>query len=114
MPRTRISAVIRCPRRALRSLCQTLALDHAQDGILVNEVAPGIVDAGLSRELFRTDPALAGRTLAAIPTGLLAQPEDVARDVAFLASPENHHTTGATLVSDGGISLTSIMNPGRR
>jgi glucose 1-dehydrogenase len=101
-------------KAGLRSLCQTLALDHTQDGILVNEVAPGIVDAGLSRELFRADHALAARTLTAIPTGVLAQPEDVARDVAFLASPENRHTTGATLVSDGGISLTSIMNPGRR
>jgi glucose 1-dehydrogenase len=101
-------------KAALRSLCQTLALDHAADGILVNEVAPGIVDAGLSRELFRTDAALAERTKAAIPVARLIQPEDVARDVAFLASPENRHTTGATLVSDGGLSLASIMNPGGR
>jgi glucose 1-dehydrogenase len=101
-------------KAALRSLCQTLALDHAEDGILVNEVAPGIVDAGLSRELFRRDPALAERTMAAIPSGRLIQPEDVARDVAFLASPENRHTTGAVLVSDGGLSHASVMNPGRR
>jgi glucose 1-dehydrogenase len=101
-------------KAALRSLCQTLALDHASDGILVNEVAPGIVDAGLSRELFRGDPALAERTMAAIPSNRLIQPEDVARDVAFLASPENRHTTGAVLVSDGGLSHASVMNPGRR
>ena len=101
-------------KAALRSLCQTLALDHAEDGILVNEVAPGIVDAGLSRELFRRDPALAGRTMAAIPSGRLIQPEDVARDVAFLASPENRHTTGAVLISDGGLSHASVMNPGGR
>jgi glucose 1-dehydrogenase len=100
-------------KAGVRALCRTLALDHAQDGILVNEVAPGIVDAGLSRELFQADRALAARTLAAIPTGRLAQSEDVARDVAFLASPDNLHTTGATLVSDGGISLASVMNPGR-
>jgi glucose 1-dehydrogenase len=100
-------------KAALRSLCQTLALDHAADGILVNEVAPGIVDAGLSAELFRRDPTLAARTKFAIPNTRLIQPEDVARDVAFLASPENRHTTGATLVSDGGLSLASTMNPGR-
>ena len=99
-------------KAALRSLCQTLALDHAKDGILVNEVAPGIVNAGLSRELFRRDPALATRTIAAIPTKRLIQPEDVARDVAFLASPENRHTTGTILVSDGGLSLSSLMNSG--
>ena len=99
-------------KAALRSLCQTLALDHAKDGILVNEVAPGIVDAGLSRELFRRDPALMTRTMTAVPTKLLITPEDVARDVVFLASPENLHTTGAALITDGGLSLASLMNPG--
>jgi glucose 1-dehydrogenase len=100
-------------KAGLRALCQTLALDHAVDGILCNEVAPGIVDAGLSRELFRNDPALELRTRAAIPGGLVIQPEEVARDVAFLASPENRHTTGTVLVSDGGLSLASTMNTGR-
>ena len=99
-------------KAGLRALCQTLALEHARDGILVNEVAPGIVDAGLSRVLFEQDAALKRRTLAAIPTGRIASPEDVARDVCFLASPENRHTTGSVLVSDGGLSLASVINPG--
>jgi glucose 1-dehydrogenase len=101
-------------KAGVRALCQTFALDHAADGILVNEVAPGIVDAGLSRELFRLDPALEQRTRAAIPTGTVLTPEDVARDVVFLVSPENRHTTGAHLISDGGLSLSSVMNPGTR
>ena len=101
-------------KAGLRALGQTLALDHAADGILVNEVAPGIVDAGLSRALFQSDPALEARTRAAIPTGRIIQPEYVARDVAFLASPGNRHTTGSVLVSDGGLSMASTMNPGRR
>ena len=99
-------------KAGLRALCQTLALDHASDGILINEVAPGIVDAGLSRALFRRDPALEHRTRASIPTGTVLQPADVARDVAFLVSPDNLHTTGAVIVSDGGLSLASTMNPG--
>lgn len=101
-------------KAGVRALCQTLALDHAADGILVNEVAPGIVDAGLSRELFRRDPALEQRTRAAIPTARILGANDVARDVVFLVSPENRHTTGATIVSDGGLSLASRMNPGTR
>ncbi len=101
-------------KAGLRALAQTLALDHAADGILVNEVAPGIVDAGVSAQLFRSDPALERRTRAAIPDGSLISPDDVARDVAFLCSPENRHTTGAVLVSDGGLSLASNMNPGTR
>jgi NAD(P)-dependent dehydrogenase (short-subunit alcohol dehydrogenase family) len=99
-------------KAGMRVLCQTLALDHAADGILVNEVAPGIVDAGVSRELFRADPGLELRTRASIPSGLVLTPEDVARDVVTLSSPENLHTTGTALVSDGGLSLASMMNPG--
>lgn len=101
-------------KAGMRMLCQTLALDHAADGILINEVAPGIVNAGLSGELFRQDPALEQRTRAAIPTGLVIDPAEVARDVAFLASPDNRHATGTVVVSDGGLSLTSQMNRGRR
>lgn len=100
-------------KAGLRALGHTLALDLAHHGILVNEVAPGIVNGGLSRELFRADPALETRTRAAIPNGGIIAPEDVARDVAFLASPDNRHTTGCVLVSDGGLSLASVMNPGR-
>ena len=100
-------------KAGLRMLGQTLALDHAADGILVNEVAPGIVDAGLSRDLFRADPALAARTLAAIPSRRMIRPEDVARDVAFLVSPDNLTITGTVLINDGGLSLASTMNPGR-
>ena len=99
-------------KAGLRMLGRTLALDHAADGILVNEVAPGIVDAGLSRALFQADPDLAARTRAAIPTQGLIRSEDVARDVAFLVSPDNLNTTGSVLVSDGGLSLASMMNPG--
>lgn len=101
-------------KAGMRALAQTLALDLAEHGILVNEVAPGIVDGGLSRELFRQDPALADRTRAAIPADRIITPQEVARDVAFLASPDNLNTTGAVLVSDGGLSLASVMNPGRR
>jgi glucose 1-dehydrogenase len=99
-------------KAGLRALCQTLALDHARDGILINEVAPGIVNAGVSRELFRLDPALERRTRASIPSGGVLLPEDVARDVEFVCSPRNHHTTGAVIISDGGLSLASTMNPG--
>jgi glucose 1-dehydrogenase len=101
-------------KAGLQSLMQCLALEHAQDEILVNEVAPGIVDAGLSKVLLDRDPALRARTVAAIPSAGLVTPADVARDVAFLASPANRQTTGAVLVTDGGISLASVMNPGRR
>ena len=39
-------------------LCLCMALEYAPRGILVNEVAPGWVDAGVSRENWAEDPAL--------------------------------------------------------
>jgi len=99
-------------KAGLRALAQTLALDHAADGILVNEVAPGIVEAGLSKTLFDQDPALKVRTMASIPIGVALVPADVTRDVMHLCSPANRKTTGAVLVSDGGLSIASTMNPG--
>lgn len=101
-------------KAGLRMLTQTLALDHAADGILVNEVAPGIVEAGLSKELLVRDPGLRQRTEKAIPLGCTLLPEHVARDVLHLCSPDNVATTGAVIVSDGGLSLASVMNSGRR
>lgn len=96
-------------KAAVRSLVQTLALDHARDGILINEVAPGVVRAGMSRELLDADPQLNDRTRAAIPSGSLLEVADVVRDVMFLVSPSNRATTGAVLTSDGGLSLGSTM-----
>ena len=92
-------------KAGLRLLMQTLALDHAKDGILVNEVAPGVVEAGLSRALFEKDPALKRRTLRGIPTGSPSLPDDVTRDVLHLCSPENHSTTGVT----GTVSVWPAM-----
>jgi NAD(P)-dependent dehydrogenase (short-subunit alcohol dehydrogenase family) len=43
-------------------LTQCLALELAAQGILVNEVAPGYVNAGLSGQFFKKDPALAARS----------------------------------------------------
>lgn len=101
-------------KAGLRMLTQTLALDHAEDGILVNEVAPGVVEAGLSKVLLDRDPELKQRTHAAIPLGRTLLPAQVAREVLHLCSPANLTTTGAVVVSDGALSLATSMNPGRR
>ena len=95
-----------CAAKAgLRMAMQCLALELAPHGILVNEVAPGKVDAGLSRKLFDATPGLRERTLGDVPTRTLLDPEDVARGVEYLCSPENAQTTGSVLLLDGGLSL---------
>jgi glucose 1-dehydrogenase len=98
-----------CAAKAgLRMLVQCLALDLADQDILVNEVAPGYVDAGLSAQFFRRDPQLAERSRAAVPVGKLIDTAEVAEAVVYLGSPSHRNLTGSTLVLDGGLSLLRV------
>lgn len=98
-----------CAAKAgLRMLVQCLALELAEHQILVNEIAPGYVDAGLSGQFFRRDPQLAERSRAAVPVGRLIDTAEVAAAVVYLCSPEHRNLTGSTLVLDGGLSLLRV------
>jgi len=94
-------------KAGLRMACYAMALHYAPYGILVNEVAPGIVNAGLSGKVFRENPTLAARTLAKIPIGELMESDEVARHVVHLCDPRNRNVTGSFLLCDGGISLVT-------
>lgn len=92
-------------KAAVRMLCQCLALEFAGDGIRVNEVAPGVVDAGLSAQVFDQDPQRREAALKKIPVGALIEVTEVADQVFYLCDPKNRHVTGSTLLMDGGLSL---------
>lgn len=92
-------------KAALRMLAKCMAAELAALGILVNEVAPGFVDAGLTAQLLAEDPSRRDRTKRLVPVGTMIQPEEVARQVAYLCDPSNRHMTGSTLLMDGGLSL---------
>lgn len=95
-----------CAAKAgLRMVVQCLAAELADKGILVNEVAPGYVDAGLSAKMFRSDPGLAERAKASVPVGRLIDAAEVAEAIAYLCLPSHQNLTGASLVLDGGLSL---------
>jgi NAD(P)-dependent dehydrogenase (short-subunit alcohol dehydrogenase family) len=108
-PHTNIPAY--CVAKAgMRMLCKLMALDLAADGILVNEVAPGYVDAGLSASLWAKTPGAREAAQARVPTHHLIEAAEVARQVAHLCEPENRHMTGSTLLMDGGLSLLTPAN----
>ena len=97
-----------CAAKAgLRMLCKCMALDLAGDGILVNEVAPGYVDAGLSAQVWSTNPPLREQAAARVPIGKLIDADEVALQVAHLCEPGNRHMTGSVLLMDGGLSLVT-------
>jgi glucose 1-dehydrogenase len=92
-------------KAGLRMACQCLALEFAPDGILVNEIAPGYVDAGLSGKFFKRNPKLRETAKRKVPVRKLISAEEVARCAASLCDFNSVHVTGNVLVMDGGLSL---------
>lgn len=93
-------------KAALASLTQCLGRDHAHQGIRVNAVCPNEVDTPMLRSGFAIrglDPAKAVDELnASVPLGRIAQPEDIADVIAFLASGDARYLCGALLEVNGG------------
>jgi NAD(P)-dependent dehydrogenase (short-subunit alcohol dehydrogenase family) len=97
-------------KAGLQMLTQLFALRLAKHNILVNEVAPGFVDAGLSGRAFEQDPELRKKAQAWVPMRKLITPDEVARHVVDLCDPEIQNVTGSRLIIDGGLSLTRVSN----
>jgi glucose 1-dehydrogenase len=92
-------------KAALRMLCKMLALELAEKSILVNEVAPGYVDAGLSARIFRDIPGLRDKLCRQVPVRKLIEASEVAEQVIYFLSDAGTHLTGSTCLMDGGLSL---------
>jgi len=89
-------------KSGLNGLTRTCAVELAPSGILVNAVCPGYVETDLTRQ--NNSPEELSRIAETIPLRRLAQPEEIARFVAFLCSEENTYITGQTLAVDGGFT----------
>ncbi|RFS20048.1 SDR family NAD(P)-dependent oxidoreductase [Chitinophaga silvatica] len=92
-------------KAGMRMLCQCMALELAPHGITVNEIAPGYVDAGLSRKVWEQSPAQKEDARLKVPVQALITAEEVAEQVLRLSDPGNKHITGSILLMDGGLSL---------
>ncbi|OVE74299.1 hypothetical protein BVX94_00750 [bacterium B17] len=89
-------------KTGLVGMTRALATDLAPDGILVNCVSPGFTLTDLTREsLSQKEIDEIGKQ---IPCKRMAEPSEIAKVVAFLASPENTYLTGQNIVVDGGFS----------
>ncbi|MBV8463530.1 MAG: SDR family oxidoreductase, partial [Acidimicrobiales bacterium] len=90
----------------MRMLTRTAGVELAPHGILVVGVGPGAVDTPINKATV-ADPALLQTLNAAIPIGRLAEPEEIASVVAFLAGPGASYITATTIFADGGIMQSS-------
>ncbi|UKJ77336.1 3-oxoacyl-ACP reductase FabG [Azospirillum brasilense] len=80
-------------------LTRTAALEGARRGILVNAVAPGVVETAIVEGV---PDAVRSQWLEKTPIGRLGKPAEIAAVVAFLASDDAAYVTGQTIVADGG------------
>jgi NAD(P)-dependent dehydrogenase (short-subunit alcohol dehydrogenase family) len=78
---------------------RALARELAPHGVTVNAVAPGAIRTRAHDQLTA---AVIERIISTTPAGFIAEPEDVAGVVAFLASDDARYVTGQTLLIDGG------------
>jgi citronellol/citronellal dehydrogenase len=86
-------------RAAVENLTRTLAIEWARFGIRVNAVAPGQI----ATDTFLTKyPAqMLAMAAATIPLGRLGTAEEIAWQIAYLASPAAEFTSGAVFTVDG-------------
>jgi len=90
-------------KAALEALAFVLAKEEREHGIHVNEVAPGLVEAGMGFEYVERLGAESMRDVdALVPYGRVCQPEEVAAVVAFLASDDASYVNGQRIYVQGG------------
>ncbi|MEX0283287.1 MAG: SDR family NAD(P)-dependent oxidoreductase [Paracoccaceae bacterium] len=93
-------------KAAIAQMTQCMGMDHAHQGIRVNAVCPNEVNTPMLRSGFERrgfDPDTAVRELGeTVPLGRIAEPEDIADVVLFLASDAARYMCGALVEVNGG------------
>lgn len=93
-------------KAALVHYTQGLAQQLAPKKIRANSVSPGntYFPGGVWEQIEHSNPTMFKAAMAMNPMGRMGKPEEIARSVAFLASPASSFTSGTNLVVDGALT----------
>jgi glucose 1-dehydrogenase len=90
----------------MRMLTRTAGVELAPHNILIVGVGPGAVATPINTSSM-DNPALLKKLDSAIPLGRMAQPQEIASVVAFLAGDGASYLTATTIIADGGLMQSS-------
>lgn len=94
-------------KAAMANMTEAMAIEWGPKGVRVNAIAPGMIDAGMSKPIFENPKVRAVRG-GSVPLRALGEASDIAEAVLFLDSEGAKYISGHELVVDGGVS-TSVM-----
>ena len=95
-------AIATC-KAGIEGMVRSAAMTYAAKQIRVNAVAPGLVQTTLTEKIWGNSRA-AEMSLSMHPLGRFGRPDDIARAVLWLASPDQSWVTGQTIGVDGGLA----------
>jgi 3-oxoacyl-[acyl-carrier protein] reductase len=93
-------------KTALNGMTRALAIELAPWRITVNSVAPALISTPMTQDSIGLEEL--ARRSAAYPLGRLAEPQDIAYAVAWLASPEADMVTGQLISPNGGAAIVGM------
>ena len=94
-------------KAAMANMTQAMSIEWGPRGLRVNAIAPGFIDAGMSKPIYE-NPKVREIRGGGVPLRRLGADSDIASAVLFLDSDEADYITGHQLVVDGGVS-NSVM-----
>lgn len=95
---------------AITNMVRAMAMDAGRHGVRVNAVNPSLTNTGMTQNMQK-DEGLMAKFMERIPLGRMAQPDDIAAVMAFLASDDARFVTGVNLPVDGGLSASNGQPP---
>ena len=102
---------IAAAKAGVEGLARSAAATYASLGIRFNCVAPGLVESGMSAHITASEAALK-QSCMMHPLGRIGRPEEVARAIAWLLSPEQSWVTGQVIKVDGGLASLKTFQRG--